>query len=49
MEKQVRGYFEEKFTKVDDVSVSAVKLFDNKPVHLLSSFAGAHPTSKVQR
>ena len=36
-------------TSVEGVEIIALKWYDNKPVHLVSSFAGAYPTSTVQR
>lgn len=33
---------------VDGVNLMGVKWYDNKPVHLLSTFVGAHPTTEVK-
>ncbi|XP_049772359.1 piggyBac transposable element-derived protein 2-like [Schistocerca cancellata] len=49
MKKKGRGSYEEHLSKIDGITLSAVKWYDNKPVHLLSTFAGAHPTSTVER
>ncbi|KAL2085028.1 hypothetical protein ACEWY4_020546 [Coilia grayii] len=49
MKTKGRGAFEEKVTKHDGVSLRAVKWHDNRSVHLLSTFAAAHPTTKVKR
>ena len=49
MKQQGRGALEEKIANVEDIRVLAIKWYDNKPVHLLSSFAGAYPTSAVRR
>jgi hypothetical protein len=47
--RQGRRTVEEKVTSVEGVEVIALKCYDNKPVHLVSSFEGACPTSTVQR
>ena len=49
MKRQGRGTVEEKVTSVEGVEMIELKWYDNKPVHLVSSFAGAYPTSTVQR
>ncbi|XP_049958238.1 piggyBac transposable element-derived protein 2-like [Schistocerca serialis cubense] len=49
MKKKSRESCEEHLSKIDGITLSAVKWYDNKPVHLLSTFAGAHPTSTVER
>jgi hypothetical protein len=49
MERQGRGTVEEKVTSVEGVEIIALKWYENKPVHLVSSFADAYPTSVVQR
>ncbi|XP_049799919.1 piggyBac transposable element-derived protein 3-like [Schistocerca nitens] len=49
MKNKGRGSYEEHLSKIDGITLSAVKWYDNKPVHLLSTFAGAHPTSTVER
>jgi hypothetical protein len=49
MKTRGRGSYEKFSCKVDSISLNAVKLYDNKPGHLLSTFVGAHPTSAVQR
>lgn len=49
MAKKGRGSIEEKTTIIDGVKLTAIKWYDNKPVHLLSSFIGVHPTKQVQR
>jgi len=49
MKRQGRGTVEEKVSSVEGVEIIALKWYDNKPVHLVSSFAGAYPTSTVQR
>lgn len=49
MKKKGRGAFEEKETKVNGVSVRAVKWFDNRAVTLLSTFASANPPPTAER
>ena len=49
MKRQVRGTVEEKVASVEGVEVIALKWHDKKPVHLVSSYAGAYPTSTVSR
>ena len=49
MKRHGRGTVEEKVTIVEGVEIIALKWYDNKPVHLVSSFVGAYPTSTVQR
>ncbi|XP_047116200.1 piggyBac transposable element-derived protein 3-like [Schistocerca piceifrons] len=49
MKKKGRGSYEEYLSKIDGITLSAVKWYDNKPVYLLSTFAGVHPTSTVER
>ncbi|XP_050502828.1 piggyBac transposable element-derived protein 2-like [Diabrotica virgifera virgifera] len=49
MKKKGRGSFEELVYKKEGITLRAVKWYDNKPVHLLSSFVGTYPTSQVQR
>jgi hypothetical protein len=49
MKKRGRGSYEEFSCKFDSITLNAVKWYDNKPVHLLSNFVAAHPTSAVQR
>ena len=49
MKRQGRGTVEEKVTSVEGVEMIVLKCYDNKPVHLVSSFAGAYPTSTAQR
>jgi len=48
MKRQGRGTVEEKVTSVEGVEIIALKWYDNKPVHLVSSFVSAYPTSTVQ-
>jgi hypothetical protein len=45
--KRDQGSYEEFSCKVDSITFNAVKWYDNKPVHLLSTFVGAHPTSAI--
>jgi hypothetical protein len=49
MKKRGRGSYEDFSCKVDSITLNAVKWYDNKPIHLLSTFFGAHRTSAVQR
>lgn len=49
MRKKGRGIYEEATTTINGVNIIVVKWFDNKPVHLLSTFIGAHPTANVKR
>uniref|UniRef100_A0A673JYK2 PiggyBac transposable element-derived protein domain-containing protein n=1 Tax=Sinocyclocheilus rhinocerous TaxID=307959 RepID=A0A673JYK2_9TELE len=49
MKVKGRGTFEEKQTSDDNVTVRAVKWFDNRSVILLSTFAAANPTTMVER
>jgi hypothetical protein len=49
MKKQGRGTVEEKHATVDGIRQTALKWYDNKPVHLLSTFVGSEPTSLVKR
>lgn len=49
LKSQGRGSFSEKTCTVDGIQLSAVAWFDNKIVHLLSSFVGAQPESEVKR
>jgi hypothetical protein len=49
MKRQGRKTVEEKVTSVEGVEIIALTWYDNKPVHLVSSFAGAYPTSTVRR
>lgn len=49
MKKIGRGTVEEKKANVEGVELLAIKWYDNKPVHLLSSFVGAYPTTQVKR
>lgn len=49
MKGKGRGTFEEKETKHDGVNLRVVKWHDNRSVHLLSTYAAAHPTTLVKR
>nr|CAH7720120.1 unnamed protein product [Callosobruchus chinensis] len=49
MSRKGRGTFAEQRTTVDGVNLICVKWFDNKAVHTLSTFAGAHPVENVKR
>lgn len=49
LKKKGRGTFEEKTTTIDNVELRAVKWFDNRSVHLASTFSSAQPTSTVKR
>jgi hypothetical protein len=49
MKKRGQGSHEEFSCKVNSITLNAVTWYDKKPVHLLSTFVGAHPTSAVQR
>ena len=49
MKKIGRGTHQELHTVVDDVEVRVVKWYYNKPVHILSTYASAHPISQVER
>ena len=47
--KKKRGTFQELCSQVHDVELRVVKWYDNKPVHLLTTYASAQPTSEVER
>ncbi len=49
MQAKGRGTFEEWDTYVDGERVTAVKWYDNKGVHTLSTFATAHPVVQKER
>ena len=49
MKKIGRGTHQELHTVVDDVEVRVVKWYDNKPVHILSTYASAQPILQVER
>ena len=49
MKKKGRGSFVGFSMKKDGVTIRAVKWFDSKSVHLLSTFVGVYPTSSVER
>ena len=49
MKKSGRGTIDEKTAVVDGTEISAVRWFDNKPVTLLSTYAGSEPVSEVRR
>lgn len=49
LKKKGRGAYVEKVTKVDDVTLSVVRWFDNRPVTFLSTFVGAQPTTETKR
>uniref|UniRef100_A0A0K0EC24 DDE_Tnp_1_7 domain-containing protein n=1 Tax=Strongyloides stercoralis TaxID=6248 RepID=A0A0K0EC24_STRER len=49
MRRKGRGTMEEYYTIVDDIRIIATKWFDNKPVHLLSSFVGIKPVTTIKR
>ena len=43
-----RGTQQPIVTIVDDVEIRITKWYDNKTVHLLSTFASANPTKEIQ-
>ena len=49
MKKKMRGSFEVKYGSSGDTNIIAVKRFDNRPVHLASTYIGTEPTSLVKR
>ena len=49
MKKLGRGGVDEKVNIVDGVEITAIRWLDNKPVTLLSTFAGCEPASEVTR
>ena len=49
LKKKGRGAHAEKIAKVDDVTLSAVRWFDNRAVTFLSTFAGAQPVGETRR
>ena len=50
LKKKGRGTFVEKVARVDDnVQLSVVRWFDNRPVTFLSSFVGAQPLTSARR
>lgn len=48
-QKQERGFFVEKVATIDDVRVSAITWYDNKPVNMLSTYVGSKPTTRKRR
>lgn len=46
MKKLGRGSMEEKTATIDNVKLSLVSWFDNKPVNLLSAYVGSEPITK---
>jgi hypothetical protein len=49
LKKRGRGSFVEKIAVVDNVSISAVRWFDNKSVNFLSTLVGSQPAGEVRR
>ena len=49
METQGRGTHQERVTILDYVGIRITKWYDNKDVHLISTYARANPTKEVQR
>ncbi|CAK1598666.1 unnamed protein product [Parnassius mnemosyne] len=49
LKKQERGFMIEKVATIDGVCVSVVTWFDNKPVHMLSTYVGCYPTTTKRR
>lgn len=49
LKEKGRGSFEEKHAKLQDTALTAVKWFDNKSVHLISTFTDAYPLQQVSR
>src|SRR5215469_9020023 len=49
MQSMGRGTFEEWKANVDGETVTAIKWFDSKPVHLLSTFLSSHPVIEKER
>ena len=49
LKKKGRGAHMEKVAKVDDVTLSVVRWFDNRPVTFLSTFVGAQPITETKR
>ena len=47
MKKIGKGTHQELHTVEDDVEVRVMKWYDNKPVHILSTYASAQPISQV--
>ncbi|KAK9754354.1 hypothetical protein QE152_g1362 [Popillia japonica] len=49
MKRRGIGSVEEMKTLIEGAELITTKLYDNKPVHLLSSFVGVYPTVQVKR
>jgi len=49
LKRKGRGAHVEKVAKVDDVTLSVVRWFDNRAVTFLSTFVGAQPVSETKR
>ena len=49
LKKSGRGSHQERSTKVDEVSLRAIKWYDNRGVTFLTSFASANPLHTVRR
>jgi len=44
-----RGSYEAQSTCIDKVTVNAIKWYDNKAIHLISTFCEAEPIDVVKR
>ena len=49
MKTQGRDTHQEMVTIVDDVEIKITKLYDNKAVHIVSTYASVNQTKEVQR